>query len=204
MIDYVGQCESSSNTLPSKRKTGSPPVPHQFSTGSEKSPQMEDGGDNKEDGSKLGPRVPRAKQQARSKIKPDTQPTEVDLSEASKAGWAIERVRVEWPKFRDHHISKGSLMADWAAAWRNWIRNADQFSPRSRSSPAAPPKSKSYFAIAREMYGTDDEPVDAGYAQIINHHPDEPTDGGGAFGDGQRLRTGGFGVGDLLDQSPDT
>lgn len=29
--------------------------------------------------------------------------------------------------FRDHHISKGSKMVDWDAAFRNWIRNAVKF-----------------------------------------------------------------------------
>ena len=36
--------------------------------------------------------------------------------------------------FRDHHISKGSKMADWDAAFRNWIRNAVKFNkPATRN-----------------------------------------------------------------------
>lgn len=26
-------------------------------------------------------------------------------------------------RFKDHHLGKGSIMADWSAAWRTWVRN---------------------------------------------------------------------------------
>lgn len=32
--------------------------------------------------------------------------------------------------FVDHHLAKGSLMADWEAAWRTWCRNDVKFSQR--------------------------------------------------------------------------
>jgi uncharacterized protein YdaU (DUF1376 family) len=34
---------------------------------------------------------------------------------------------VEFTKFKDHHQSKGSLMLDWDAALRKWLRNAVEF-----------------------------------------------------------------------------
>jgi hypothetical protein len=34
----------------------------------------------------------------------------------------------EFAKFVDHHRAKGSVMADWSAAWRTWERNAKRFS----------------------------------------------------------------------------
>ena len=44
--------------------------------------------------------------------------------------------------FLDHHRAKGSLFADWQAAWRNWIRHVDVFAAQragpALSSPARP------------------------------------------------------------------
>ena len=34
---------------------------------------------------------------------------------------------VEFTKFKDHHQAKGSLMLDWNAALRKWLRNAVEF-----------------------------------------------------------------------------
>jgi hypothetical protein len=43
----------------------------------------------------------------------------------------------ETTKFIDHHRSKGSTFADPMAAWRNWMRNADEYTGRTHSRPAA-------------------------------------------------------------------
>lgn len=68
------------------------------------------------------PRVP---------IPSDAQPTEVDRKAAAEAGLPPEMFRAEWRKFRDHHLAKGTLMADWAAAWRTWLGNIAQFQPKT-------------------------------------------------------------------------
>jgi hypothetical protein len=39
-----------------------------------------------------------------------------------------EAFGTEWGNFRDHHISRGNLVADWPAAWRQWLGNVNQFS----------------------------------------------------------------------------
>jgi len=44
----------------------------------------------------------------------------------------------EFEKFSDHHTAAGSAMADWAAAWRTWLRNAERFAARDR--PRAGPQ----------------------------------------------------------------
>ena len=36
-------------------------------------------------------------------------------------------VESELAKFADHHAAKGSVFADWHAAWRNWMRNAESW-----------------------------------------------------------------------------
>jgi hypothetical protein len=43
-------------------------------------------------------------------------------------GFDPNRCAVETDKFRDYHDAKGNVMKDWNAAWRNWMRNAYQFS----------------------------------------------------------------------------
>ena len=51
--------------------------------------------------------------------------------------WLAENnITTDWPtetnKFLDHHQAKGSVMKDWVAAWRLWMRNSMKFSaPRS-------------------------------------------------------------------------
>ena len=38
-------------------------------------------------------------------------------------------VEAELRKFRDYHAAKGSVMADWQAAWRTWVGNARPGTP---------------------------------------------------------------------------
>ena len=38
-------------------------------------------------------------------------------------------VPAELEKFRNHHAAKGSVMADWQAAWRTWVGNARPGAP---------------------------------------------------------------------------
>lgn len=40
----------------------------------------------------------------------------------------------EFAKFRDHHVGKGTLAADWPATWRTWCRKATEFAPRGARS----------------------------------------------------------------------
>jgi hypothetical protein len=74
-----------------------------------------------------------------SRAKNRKTPVAIDftVTDALRA-WCIEKgVRSdpdqEAPKFVDHHLSKGSLMIDWSAAFRTWMRNADKFNPPGRA-----------------------------------------------------------------------
>lgn len=44
----------------------------------------------------------------------------------------MDALDIEWPKFIDYHQAKGSLMADWMAAWRMWVRNCLKFEEERR------------------------------------------------------------------------
>lgn len=57
-----------------------------------------------------------------------------EVAWAAAQGYRPELVRFETEKFRDHYAAKGERKADWAAAWRNWLRRAGEFAP-IRGSP---------------------------------------------------------------------
>lgn len=59
----------------------------------------------------------------RSRIPNEFFPSENGVAKARSLGLMLD---VELTKFRDYHQGKGTLMADWDAAWRTWIGNARQ------------------------------------------------------------------------------
>jgi hypothetical protein len=66
-----------------------------------------------------------------SRAKPRTQCPPSGASEADMARfatqWGLESTHGEYPRFLDHHRKLGALMADWGAAWRNWLRNGEKW-----------------------------------------------------------------------------
>lgn len=70
----------------------------------------------------------------RRQIADDAQPTERDRAYADQGGLNSDDFRLEWRKFRNHHRAKGSLMADWEAAWRTWIDGRSRFA-NARAGP---------------------------------------------------------------------
>lgn len=99
---------------------------------------------------------------ARSQIDENAQPDEKDRVSAAEHGLSAELFRSEWRKFRDHHLAKGSLFADWNAAWRKWCGNVAQFQPpNARAGPRDGPTFKNGFAAVHEgiingKFGEDD------------------------------------------------
>jgi hypothetical protein len=49
-----------------------------------------------------------------------------------ETGWSEAKVKSEAPKFRDHHLSKGTLSRDWLANWRIWKRRGDEWESHER------------------------------------------------------------------------
>jgi Helix-turn-helix domain len=62
-----------------------------------------------------------------------------DMSEhaAQKAAWTYARTVDEFDKFRNYHQSKGTVFADWNAAWRTWVTNGARYD-RERVQPQGP------------------------------------------------------------------
>lgn len=55
--------------------------------------------------------------------------------------------------FRTYHMAKGSVMADWQAAWRMWVRNAVKFRERQSDERNAGSKRNDPNANRRARYG---------------------------------------------------
>jgi uncharacterized protein YdaU (DUF1376 family) len=71
----------------------------------------------------------------RSQIPEDAQPAPRDIQAAEDAGLTSAAFRAEWDRFRNYHRAKGSLMADWSAAWRTWLGNVGRFAPSPGRGP---------------------------------------------------------------------
>jgi hypothetical protein len=93
------------------------------------------------------PAAPRAAKRAkpRSSMTADYQPAQADHDTAAEAGMSNEEFRIEWRKFRDHHMAVGSLMADWPAAWRKWVGNWQSFG-KARAGPGMQQRRSNEFA----------------------------------------------------------
>lgn len=91
------QCDRYANHKPINNNINNPPVsPH---------------------GGKAPPNKPSNR---RAKIPGDFEPTDASVQ------WAMQKhpmvdLKIETEKFINHHLAKGSVMADWQRAWMNWI-----------------------------------------------------------------------------------
>jgi Helix-turn-helix domain len=56
---------------------------------------------------------------------------------AKKAGWDHGRAFAEFERFENFHRSKGTVFADWRAAWRTWVSNGVRFD-RERAGKQGP------------------------------------------------------------------
>jgi hypothetical protein len=54
------------------------------------------------------------------------QPTQQHRDDTDRLAPGLN-LEAEWVRFRDYHLSHGSLRADWAASWREWLRRTDEY-----------------------------------------------------------------------------
>lgn len=59
---------------------------------------------------------------------------------AAEKGWPDPRTELD--AFKDYHLAHGSLMADWEAAFRTWMRNSTRWDKKPRMFTPTPPKPK--------------------------------------------------------------
>jgi uncharacterized protein YdaU (DUF1376 family) len=64
---------------------------------------------------------------ARTEINVEAKLKEAGREFAVRSGVDSLAVDEEFAQFRDHHAKLGSVMADWDAAWRTWVRNIKKF-----------------------------------------------------------------------------
>lgn len=70
---------------------------------------------------KLSGQTPAKRAAIRKELAHDWRPSGGDVSWVRESYVATDRqIAREVDKFRNHHIAKGSKMADWSAAWRTW------------------------------------------------------------------------------------
>jgi hypothetical protein len=123
---YVGLTESSSEP-----KQPEPiPIPQK----GEIAPQMEDGGEEKEEeesslrSPKNGARSPpkAASTPRKHRLLDDWFPEPKDNDAGYEVGLTEPEIEREYPKFRDWAVSTNALKSNWNATWRNWLRTAGE------------------------------------------------------------------------------
>jgi hypothetical protein len=106
----------------------------------------------------------------RSRRKPQTEFTEDFVLTEDMRNWptaltvleAGGSLEAEFEKFKNYHIAKGSMFADWRAAFRTWLSNSVEFS-RGRAKPPGTEVNRFTALLLKE----------AGEANIIEGHATE-------------------------------
>lgn len=94
----------------------------------------------------------RARDSKRSKIPDDWKLDDDGRCYALEHGFDTRAAVALGGAFRDFHRSRGNTMADWAAAWRTWVRNEVKFNGRRNGNGAhggsgpTPPRPLNAFA----------------------------------------------------------
>ena len=76
----------------------------------------------------------------------DFSPNEVGLAKAAEKHIDVQ---AELAKFRNYHEAKGSVMADWQAAWRTWVGNARPGTTGAAGGSGPKRGTDEYFALHR-------------------------------------------------------
>lgn len=104
----------------------------------------------------------------RTGIAADFYPTPAGIAFAAARGITPEILSTEIQKFQDNHQARGTLMADWDAAWRTWAGYFRGYAGKS-SKPAKPTGAENAQFMEDYVNGTlPPEPPDYPYGTTID------------------------------------
>ena len=63
----------------------------------------------------------------RSSMKEGQVISEAQIEQSKKRGWTETQARAEFEKFVHHHLSKGTVSANWNSSWATWMMNAEKY-----------------------------------------------------------------------------
>ncbi len=94
---------------------------------------------------------PAASKPSRGTQLPATFTVDLEMRSWAQDNFPAVDIDAETEQFADHHRAKGSVMKDWKAAWRTWIRNAARFaSQRAPTRPGGRPSTLDVLARAHQ------------------------------------------------------
>lgn len=96
--------------------------------------------------------APPPKARRRQQLPPDFYPNETGINAAGQKGI---NVAIELEKFRNYHQGKGSVMADWQAAWRTWVGNARPAMTQTRGKQLEPAWAEFYARSGPNVIDTE-------------------------------------------------
>jgi uncharacterized protein YdaU (DUF1376 family) len=89
--------------------------------------EVEEEEKQKEEETPIGVLRKRAARKPEVPIPEDWCPSDRNVSDAEALSFSQQEISHEADKFRDHHLARGSLLRDWDAGWRTWLRNVRRF-----------------------------------------------------------------------------
>lgn len=79
----------------------------------------------------------------KSQVSEDIQPTEKDRAVAEREGMSPATFRLEWQKWRSHHVSEAKPVANMHQSWVKWASNWVSYGRRQADQPARAGPAKS-------------------------------------------------------------
>jgi len=101
-----------------------------------------------------------SRKKAQTALQDDFYPNEVGELKAKERGVDVAS---ELEKFRNYHLAKASVMADWQAAWRTWVGNA-----RPSTAPVQTPGIKRGSDEYAKLHKSASWWADAGFEDVWN------------------------------------
>lgn len=74
----------------------------------------------------------------RCRLPPEWVPSDRNIDDAIARQFSEQDIDREATAYRDYHLAKGTLNADWDAAWRTWLGNARKFAAGRMAGNASP------------------------------------------------------------------